>query len=130
MAKHSWGLIISPDKLGNEADSNVKKKKGNKSEELLSITALDSYGKCKKKCKGESIQCDLCGLWAHASCERITRDQYRAITAFSTKDYVVYYCHTNDCSSRIKFITNEWVKFTNQTQWHLTNECHSSKGYH
>ena len=24
-----------------------------------------------------------------------------------TIDYVVYYCHTNDCSSRIKFITNE-----------------------
>ena len=122
MAKRSRGLIISPDKLGNEADSNVKKKKEDKSEELFSKTALDSCGKCKKKCKGESIQCDLCGLWAHASCEGITRDQYRAITAFSTIDNVVYYCRTNDCSSRIKFITNEWVKFTNQTQQHLINE--------
>ena len=104
-----------------------------KSDEILS-KVLDLCGKCNKKCtaKGESIQCDLCGLWAHASCEGISRDQYKAIKALSALDNIVYYCCINDCSSRIKFITNEWVKFQDRskieeivsslTQQHLSNE--------
>ena len=49
-----------------------------KSEQILS-KALDICGKCNKRCtaKGEFIQCDLCGNWAHANCENITRDQYK-----------------------------------------------------
>jgi len=52
----------------------------------------------------------LCGLWADASCEDISKDHYKAIKMLSTVDNMVYYCHTNDCSSCIKYITNEWVK--------------------
>ena len=132
MAKRSRGLIVSPDKLSNEHDSSVKKKKDDKPEELLTKTALDLCGKCKKKCKGESIQCDLCGLWAHASCEGINKDQYKAITTFSAIENVVYYCRNNDCSNCVKFIINEWAKsqdthkideiVTNLTQKHLSNE--------
>ena len=69
----------------------MSKKKEGKSEELVSKMVLDFCDKYKKKCKGESIQCDLCGLWVHTSCEGITRDQCRAITAFSTIDNMVYY---------------------------------------
>ena len=75
----------------------------------------------------------MCGLWAHANCEDINKDQYKAITTFSAVDNVVYYCHNNDCSNRVKFIINEWVKskdtnkidetVTNSTQKHLSNEC-------
>ena len=132
MAKRSTttrGLTVSP---SIEHDSSAKKKKDDKPEELLSKTALDFCGKCKKKCKGESIQCDLCGLWAHASCEGINKDQYKAITTFSALENVVYYCRNNDCSNRVKFIINEWAKsqdtckideiVTNLTQKHISNE--------
>jgi len=60
---------------------------------------MDLCGKCSKKFsnKSESIQCDLCGLWAHASCEDISKDQYKAIKSLSGLDSVVYYRHNNDC---------------------------------
>ena len=40
----------------------------NKSEQILN-KALDICDKCDKRCtvKGEFIQCDLCGNWAHAN---------------------------------------------------------------
>ena len=52
--------------------------------ELILTKPLNSWDKCGKKClsKGESIQCDLCGTWAHANLWgflNITRDQYKAI---------------------------------------------------
>ena len=53
MAKRSTttrGLTVSP---SNEHDPGAKKKKDDKPEELLSKTALDFCGKCKKKCKGK-----------------------------------------------------------------------------
>ena len=64
-----------------------------KSEQILS-KPLDICGKCNKKCssEGESIQCELCGLWAHASCENVTREQYKAIKSLSTLNNLVYYC--------------------------------------
>ena len=119
------------------ATNRIKRKKPDnspdKTEEILS-KPMDLCGKCNKKCttKGESIQCDLCGLWAHASCEDISKDQYKAIKTLSALDNIVYYCRNNDCSSRIKYITSEWVKsqdsskidkiVTNLTQQHISKE--------
>ena len=82
-----------------------------KSEQILS-KALDVCGKCNKRCtsKGESIQCDLCGNWAHANCENITRDQYKIIKTLSSLHNLVYYCNTHDCTSRIKNIVSEWIQ--------------------
>ena len=79
-----------------------------KSAQILS-RALDVCSKCNKKCtsapKGESIQCDLCGMWAHATCECISREQFKAIKSLSSLSNIVYYCQANDCASRIKNIT-------------------------
>jgi len=60
--------------------------------------------------KGESIQCDFCGVWAHANCENISHDQFKAIKSFSSLHNFVYYCQANDCDSRIKTITIEWIQ--------------------
>ena len=119
------------------ATNRTKRKKPDdspdKTDEILN-KAMDLCGKCNKKCttKGESIQCDLCGLWVHASCEDISKDQYKAIKTLSALDNIVYYCRNNDCRSRIKYITNEWVKsqdtskideiVTNLTQQHISTE--------
>ena len=78
-----------------------------KSEQILS-KALDFCGKCNKRCtaKGESVQCDLCGNWAHANRENITCDQYKVIKTLSSLHNLVYYCNTHDCISRIKNIVS------------------------
>ena len=32
---------------------------------------------CTKKSECEAIQCDICFVWAHASCEDSTKDQFK-----------------------------------------------------
>ena len=80
--------------------------------ELILTKPLNNCGKCGKKClsKGESTQCDLCGTWAHANYENITRDQYKAITSLSSLNNLVYYCHSHDCINRVKSIISDWIK--------------------
>ena len=102
--------------------------------ELILTKPLNNCGKCGKKClsKGESIQCDLCGTWAHANCENITRDQYKAITSLSSLNNLVYYCHSHDCINRVKSIISDWIKangtseikevVTGLTQQYLSSE--------
>ena len=83
-----------------------------KSAQILS-KPLDVCGKCNKKCtsaKGESIQCDLCGMWAHTTCECISREQFKAVKSLSSLSNFVYYCQVNDCASHIKNITIDWVQ--------------------
>ena len=88
-----------------------------KSEQMLS-KALDVCGKCNKKCtaRGEFIQCDLCGNWAHANCENIMHDQYKTIKTLSSLYNLVYYCNTHDCNSRIKNIVSEWIQTRHSSQ--------------
>ena len=89
-------------------------------------------GKCSKKCtstKGESIQCNLCGMWAHASCEGISCEQFKAIKSLSSLNNFVYYCKVNDCAGHI---TVNWVKshdlsqietiVSDLTKKHITSE--------
>jgi len=80
---------------------------------LILSKPLDVCGKCGKKCtstKGESIKCDLCGMWAHATCEGISREQFKAVKTLSSLSNFVYYCRVNDCANRIKNITVDWVQ--------------------
>ena len=107
-----------------------------KSAQILS-KPLDVCDKCNKKCtsapKGESIQSDLCGMLAHATCECISREQFKAIKSLASLSNFVYYCQVNDCASRIKNITNDWVQshvspqiesiVSDLTKEHLSKEC-------
>jgi len=65
----------------------------------------------------------------------ISKDQYKAIKSLSGLDNVIYYCRNNNCRSRVKYITSEWVKsqdtskveeiVTNLTQQHISKEYES-----
>ena len=60
---------------------------------------------CNKKCmkRSEAVQCDLCYSWLHASCEGLSKEQYKLLTQLtSTVDNVMYYCKLNKCETRSK----------------------------
>ena len=60
---------------------------------------------CSENCVSESkaIQCDLCGVWAHAECEGISVELYDKFNAVCANvNNVSYYCEANHCNSRIK----------------------------
>ena len=104
-----------------------------KSEQVLNIS-LDVCGKCNKKCspKSESIRCNLCSVWVHASCENLTRDEYKGIKLLSKLDNLVYYCHAHDCYNRIKNIIHGWIETHGTSQIEkmvgsLTKQCLSSE---
>ena len=65
-------------------------------------------GHCGKECtaKGklsEAVQCDLCYMWLHASCEGISKEQYRNLShVCNSIANVAYYCEFNHCHSRVK----------------------------
>jgi len=82
---------------------------------------LNVCSKCNKKCKGESIQCDLCDLWVHATCEGITREHFKVIKSLSSLSNFIFYCQVNNCASRIKNITFEWVQSLKLIQWFQTS---------
>ena len=58
---------------------------------------------CNKKCtiKGknsEAIQCDICYVWVHASCESFSREQYKALSDLSKSFPNLAYCYKlNGC---------------------------------
>jgi len=43
---------------------------------------VDICGHCNKKymIRSEAIQCDLCQSWVHASCEDISKENYKLLT--------------------------------------------------
>ena len=45
-------------------------------------------GHCNKKCtlRSEAIQCDLCQSWVHASCEGISKENYKLLTRAGLRD--------------------------------------------
>ena len=99
---------------------------------LLLSKPLDVGGKCNKKCtstKGESIQCDLCGMWAHTTCEGISREQFKAVKALSSLNNFVYYCQTHDCASRIKNITADWCQSHDASQINLSVRSDKEESY-
>ena len=97
--------------MDSEASSSAKKRKKPEhvSPEIVSKPA-NVCGHCSKRCisKGpssEAIQCDLCGLWVHAACEGLNKDQFRLLNQLSQSvDNVVYFCNLNQCIARHKQI--------------------------
>ena len=77
--------------------------------EIILKKPLTNCAKCGKKClsKRESVQCDLCGTWAHANRENISRGQYKAITSLSSLNNLVYYCQMHDCVNHVKNIISD-----------------------
>ena len=66
---------------------------------------VDVCHHCNKKCtkKSEAVQCDLCYSWLHASCEGLSKEQYKLLTQLiSTVDNVMYFCKLNKCETRSK----------------------------
>ena len=85
------------------------KKPNDDSPDILS-KPVDVCGHCGKNCSGkghlnEAIQCDLCAMWVHASCEGVSSDDYKLLTNLtSATDNVIYYCNLNQCLSWVKQI--------------------------
>ena len=51
----------------------------------------------------KAIQHDLCGSWIHAACESISDKVYDSMNVvLGNANNFVYYCETNNCTSRIK----------------------------
>jgi len=50
-------------------------------------------------------------MWAHATCEGISREYFKAIESLSSLSNYIYHCQANDCACCIKNITIEWVQF-------------------
>jgi len=71
-------------------------------------------------------------MWAHAMCEGISREQFKAVKSLSSLSNFVYYCQINDCANRIKNITVDWIQshdvlniestVSDLTKEHLTSE--------
>jgi len=60
---------------------------------------------CSEVCVSDSkaVQCDLCGVWAHAVCEGISIESYdRFNDVCANVSGISYYCEANHCNSRIK----------------------------
>ena len=50
----------------------------------------------------EAIQCDICYVWVHASCESFSREQYKAFSDLSKSfPNLVYCCKLNGCFTRL-----------------------------
>ena len=68
----------------------------------------DICGHCKERCtetgkQGQAVQCDLCGVWVHASCDGISVDQYELLVSLTSSiENIAYLCKLNSCQSRLK----------------------------
>ena len=62
---------------------------------------------CNKKCtsKGkssEAIQCDICYVWVHASCESFSKEQYKTFSdLLKSFPNLAYCCKLNGCFTRL-----------------------------
>ena len=66
---------------------------------------------CSEVCSAENraIQCDLCGIWAHAECEGIPSECYDNFNSvFSKVHNISYYCEVNLCNSRVKQLIHNY----------------------
>lgn len=73
---------------------------------------------CNKKCtlKGknsEAVQCDVCFVWVHASCEGFTKDQYKTFSDLSKFfPNIAYCCKLNGCLTRL----NQLITSNNESE--------------
>jgi len=107
------------------ATQGVKRPRGansvspDKRETLTKSLPGENCPHCLKACSTENqaIQCDLCGIWAHAECEGIPSECYDSFNSvFGKVHNISYYCEANFCSSRIKQLI---YKFYNDLEEHI-----------
>ena len=91
-----------------ETTGNSKRKREDDSSPPKVLTMPGDICKhCNKKCtlKGkssEAVQCDVCFVWVHASCEGFTKDQYKAFSDLSKFfPNIAYCCKLNGCLTRL-----------------------------
>jgi len=68
-------------------------------------------GQVSEVCSAENkaVQCDLCGIWAHAECEGIPSECYENFNSvFSKVHNISYYCEVNLCNSRVKQLIHNY----------------------
>jgi len=79
----------------------------------------DVCGHCKKRCtdsgeQGQAVQCDLCGVWVHASCDGISVEQCKQLVSLTSSiENIAYLCKLNSCQSRFKQLILKCVKADN-----------------
>ena len=86
-----------PDK--RESGQPVVEKLKNKGKDTAGAKSLnfsftaDHCEACKKEVgnEQEALQCDLCNLWHHTSCENIESDEYKMITKVANK--ISWFCN-------------------------------------
>ena len=70
---------------------------------MTSQRLKDVCGHCDTKCtsKGQgsdAICCDYCGYWVNASCDGMSREEYRMFSQLAKKvSDMSYYCSYNHC---------------------------------
>ena len=91
-----------------ETTGNLKRRREDDSSPPKVLTMPGDICKhCNKKCtlKGkssEAVQCDICFVWVHASCEGFTKDQCKAFSDLSKFfPNIAYCCKLNGCLTRL-----------------------------
>ncbi|KAL8600648.1 hypothetical protein ACOMHN_006714 [Nucella lapillus] len=70
-------------------------------------TRADTCGKCDEPCKDDqnSLQCELCDIWYHTTCENIDEATYQILKKDSEKKAVIhYYCSKTCNNAAVKFL--------------------------
>ena len=108
MAEGANKRKLNSESLSPEVNQAKKHQAGsspeNRSERFESLPG-ERCPHCSENCVSESkaVQCDLCGVWAHAECEGISVELYDKFNAVCANvNNVSYYCEANHCNSRIK----------------------------
>ena len=99
-----WNTTSKPEVMASQDNNPLKRKQPDDSPDELSKN-VDICRHCNKKCtkKSEAVQCDLCYLWLHTSCEGLNKEQCKLLTQLtSTVENVMYYCKFNKCETRSK----------------------------
>jgi len=119
---------ISGDTSGTQTGTSVPPEKRHRHKRPLSVSPEKrqeglqnlpggSCIKCDQALGPDSkaVQCDLCGAWIHSKCEGVSDEVYDKMNAvLGSLNNLVYYCETNNCTSRIKQLL--YTCFTGETQ--------------
>jgi len=112
-AQSSQGQTPARGPKRKKPDSEDSPEKG-----VLASLPGDICGHCKKRCtvsgkQGQAVQCDLCGVWVHASCDGIGVEQYKQLVSLTSSiENIAYLCKLNSCQSRFKQMILKCVKAT------------------